>query len=350
MSDYKDWLRIYLTKNIGPVTFGGLYRKYKDPQRIIDLIQKQKQYIIPSEPYIDSIINDIHKFGAECIFCVDAQYSQKLKEIYDLPAFIFVKGNKELLNTEAIAIVGARNSSINGNKMSQNFASGLSEYGYTIVSGMARGIDRHAHIGGMKSTICVFGNGLDVIYPHDNRDIYHDVLSNDGLHVTESILGIHPSPALFPSRNRIIAGIANSILVIEASKNSGSLITANYGMEYNRDIFVVPGSPMDGRSCGSNMLIQNGAYLVQDYKEIIHETNLFAKQCNDIHVQEELIYTSVQEEILDLIGTGSVHINELSSSLSTKVNSLNQILTLMEIDGSIEQVSPSRFRRLVYMK
>jgi DNA processing protein len=350
MHNIAAFLRIHLTKNIGAITFRQLYRKYRDHDHIMYQIQLNSRYVVPSVEFVAQQLSKLHQFGAECIFIESEHYPKKLREAYDAPAFIFVRGNKALLNQKlSIAIVGARNSSAHGNKIAHTFAQGLSESGYTIISGMARGIDRNAHIGGIKQTIAVFGNGLDVIYPEENHDIYNDILLNNGLHVSEVIMGTQPTPASFPSRNRIVAGMSDAVLVIEASYKSGSLITANCAVDYSRDLFVIPGSPLDSRSRGSNMLIQRGAYLVQEHTEICNEMGLWHRKLKQDdeqnNIQERI--SVAQNHILDIIGYQSVHIDSIIACTASTPDVLQQILTLMEIDGLITQESPGVFKKVI---
>lgn len=358
MMQIESWLRIYLTKNVGPITFKSLYKKYLNPEIILQKICMNNKYEIPSIDKIRLHTAKLQDFGAQYLFFQDIKYPRNLKQVYDAPAFLFIKGNIDLLNhNKIIAIVGARNSSIHGNKIAYTFAQGMYQNEYAVISGMARGIDRNAHIGSIKQTMAVFGSGLDVVYPETNCDVYHDILSNNGLHISEFPLGTKPSPSTFPSRNRIIAGISDAVLIIEASQKSGSLITANYALEYNRDVFVIPGSPLDVRSRGSNALIQNGACLVQDYQEICSWIDLWKYKTykmnhntsNNIDDETENICNIennthiIQKKILDLLGHNSAHIDMISAAIDLQPSILRQMLSTMEIEGLIMQEHPNVF-------
>lgn len=345
--DISLWLKIYLTKNLGPVTFRFLVEKYKDPHQIIEQIQKNIKYTLPSDDSVDKYLLMLKQIGGRCVLINDPEYPARLKHIYDAPGILFIRGNNKLLSQEFIAIVGARNSSIYGNKISYDFARKIVNAGYSIISGMARGIDRYAHLGGIKSTVAVFGSGLDVIYPQENNDIYHDIIENDGLHISEYIPGTTPNPHHFPMRNRIIAGIAKAIVVIEASKSSGSLITAQLALEYNRQIFAVPGSPLDQRSHGSNRLIQNGAYLVQTAEDILEELSDYVVQDIPKDTHKKVDLTEIQQQVLFAIGNNAMHINDISISINRNVTLVSQVLSLLEIDGAILQVGPGIFQKNV---
>lgn len=204
------------------------------------------------------------------------KYPQKLKEIYDPPTTIYVLGNDEILNEKAIAIVGARKATTYGKKVSLEMSKELSKKGINIISGLALGIDTYAHLGNIQAqslgkTIAVLGSGIDKIYPKENIELARKIIKSGGCIISEYPIGTEPQKKNFPQRNRIISGLSNGILVVEASKKSGALITAEFGLEQGKEIFAIPGDIMKQQSEGCNMLIKDGAKIVLSVEEILEE-------------------------------------------------------------------------------
>lgn len=198
------------------------------------------------------------------------EYPEKLKNIYDSPKKLYVIGNKNLLYKKGIAIVGTRAATAYGKKVSYDFAKELSENHIVVISGLALGIDTYAHIGALKEgTIAVLGSGIDQIYPKENIELAREILKNNGCIISEYPLGSKPERLHFPQRNRIISGLGEGVLVVEANKKSGALITAEFALEQGKEVFVVPGDIKKPQSEGTNKLIQDGAMLVTGGKEII---------------------------------------------------------------------------------
>lgn len=209
--------------------------------------------------------------------CIESEsYPQLLKNIFDAPTKLYVLGNKELLSQTGVAIVGSRNASMYGKKVALNFSKGLCENGINIISGLALGIDTYAHLGTLQTntkgkTIAVLGSGLDEIYPKQNIELAKKIIKSGGCIVSEYFFGTKPEKLHFPQRNRIISGLSKGVVVIEASKNSGSLITADFALEQGREVFAVPGNILNFTSVGTNELIKQGAKLVTSYNEILEE-------------------------------------------------------------------------------
>ena len=199
-------------------------------------------------------------------------YPEKLKNINGKPRELYCLGNLELLNYKSIAVIGSRNYSNYGKRAAMEFSYNLAKENICIVSGMARGIDSFAHEATLKSkgkTIAVLGSGLDVIYPKENIKLYEDIIKNDGLIISEYLLGTPPRKQNFPARNRIISGLSDGVLVIEARKNSGTNITVDFALEQGKDVFVIPGDIYSKTSDGTNFLIKEGAIPVTNYKDIL---------------------------------------------------------------------------------
>lgn len=214
----------------------------------------------------------INKNNIKLITIFDKEYPQNLKKIYDKPIILFAKGNIELLQKGGIAIVGSRNCSNYGRITAQKIAYDLAKKDICIISGLAKGIDKYSHVGALKAegdTIAVIGSGLDYIYPSENKNVYEEIIKNNGVIVTEYIIGTRPNKMNFPARNRIISGLSYGIVVVEAQEKSGALITVDFGLEQGKDIFAVPGNINNVNSVGTNNLIKQGANIVTDYNDII---------------------------------------------------------------------------------
>lgn len=203
----------------------------------------------------------------------DKQYPEKLKNIYDKPVVLYCKGNLNLLNCEGISIVGCRNCSEYGKQVARKLGFDVAKQNKCVISGLAIGIDKYAHIGALKaggSTIAVIGNGLDNVYPYENMKLCERIVENNGLIVTEYIIGTKPDKLNFPERNRIISALSEGIVVVEAKEKSGALITVDFGLEHGKEIFAVPGNITNINSFGTNNLLKQGAHVVTSYEDIIN--------------------------------------------------------------------------------
>jgi DNA processing protein len=276
-------LRLIRTENIGPRTFFSLIKLYGSATAAIShLGELAGKKNIASPQSVLAEIEATEKLGAKIITYLDDAYPQLLLQVPDLPPALSVLGDESLLNKNNIAIVGARNCSLNGKNFAHNLAKQLGEAEFVVVSGLARGIDKACHLGALASgTIAVIAGGINNIYPPEHADLYQQIVKEQGLIVAESAYNASPRGEHFPRRNRIIAGISHSIAVIEATFGSGSLITARMALEYNRELFAMPGFPLDPRASGTNNLLKNGAHILLSAQDIIdnyHQTNLFTNK------------------------------------------------------------------------
>ena len=206
----------------------------------------------------------------EEILISESKYPDKLKKIYDPPHKIYVLGNRRLLYEKGIAIVGAREATEYGKKVAYNFAKDISNNGIVVISGLAVGIDEYAHIGALHGkTIAVLGSGIDKMYPRKNIGLAREIIRNGGCIISEYPLGTKPERLHFPQRNRIISGLSDGVVVVEASTKSGALITADFALEQGKEVFAVPGDICKKQSEGTNKLIQEGAVLVTSIKELL---------------------------------------------------------------------------------
>lgn len=261
-----------------------LLKRYKTPQRIYKLTKEElikvggigeetAKNIIDSknEILINQHINLMKKNDVDIININDKDYPKLLKEIYDPPISIYVKGNKEILNKISISVVGCRECSKYGIKAAEYFSYELAKRGVAIVSGLAKGIDSYSHIGCLSAkgnTIAVVANGLDVVYPKENEVLMNKIIEDGGAILSEYPCMQKPDKMNFPARNRIISGLSKGVIVIEAKKKSGTLITVDFALEQGREVFVVPGNINSSNSIGTNDLIKQGARVITRIEDV----------------------------------------------------------------------------------
>lgn len=272
----------------------------------------------------------------------DKNYPAKLREIASPPLLLFCKGNLALLNARQMAIVGSRKPSFKALKNTKLFSRLLVENGFVITSGFAYGIDTAAHLAALEAkghTIAVLGNGIEHIYPRENEKLYQQICQNDGLIISEFPLFMPPKATNFPQRNRIISALSDGVLVIEAALKSGSLITARFALEQNREIFALPADLDNQNALGTNLLIQHGAKLVTKVEDVLEElpfmmpTNLPIAKAGDEHSLEQTISVIDPEEkmIIDAIQNNYSSIDELMLKTGLSFSQIsNRLLSLEE--------------------
>jgi DNA processing protein len=273
----------------------------------------------------------------------DADYPRSLLNIPDPPLLLYIKGRRALLNAPALAIVGSRNATPQGLSNAESFAQALSSAGICIVSGMAHGIDAAAHRGGLLdrgSSIAVIGTGLDKVYPAANRELAH-LLASQGLLVSEFALGTPPLAANFPRRNRIISGLSMGCLIVEASLQSGSLITARLASEQGRDVFAIPGSIHSPQARGCHHLIKQGAKLVECAQDILDELVGLSTPAPDEQ-------TSIPEShpLYSYLGFDPVDLDTLSLRSGLTIEALSAILLQLELEGRVSTLPGGFYQRL----
>ncbi len=264
-----------------------LLKKY-DISRLWNISKSEAIYILKNEEKADALIDKRYKTDLQkhleymklndinLISICDEKYPKSLKHIYDSPVVLYTKGNIDILNNLSIAIVGSRNASEYGKKIAKTMSYMLAKNNINVISGLARGIDANAHIGAINAngiTVAIVANGLDKIYPMENEYLYREIIQKNGVIITEYALGTRPLSINFPARNRIISGLSNGVLVVEASRKSGSLITADFALEQGKNVYAVPGNITSPNSIGTNELIKQGAKLITNVGEIIEDYN-----------------------------------------------------------------------------
>ena len=370
MSNTKlDWIRLYLSENVGPTTFRKLLLFFGSPsvalEHLSEWAQKggaKKNIHIATEEMAQEQLNKIASIGGDILLSSDSNYPQSLFQISDAPPVIFTLGHPHLLSKDCIAIVGTRAATLNGKNFAAHLSQELSEQDYIIVSGMAKGIDRSAHVGALQNTtgkggtIAVLGTSIDQIYPKENKDIYEQIKER-GCLVSEFPFGIKLNPRNFPRRNRIISGLSKGVVVIEANLKSGSLITAKEAHAQGRHLFAVPGSPLDPRAAGPNLLIQNGATLVSSTKDVIDvmqniQTFHLADTLNPKDYKLDVIKLEKDIEkarsiVLENLGPEMIEIDSLIRETGLPSRLVNVVLTQLELAGRLEHF-PGNQVALIY--
>ena len=286
-------------------------------------------------------------------------YPKSFLELKDFPKKIYCIGDITLLNKNAIAIVGTRNPSQYGEKVAYNFAKNISNNNIVVVSGLASGIDRAAHLGSMQGkakTIAVMGTSIDKIYPEENLSLKQDIINNGGLVISERPLNEAITRKNFPKRNRLITALSNSVIVVEAKARSGSSITANYAFKQNKNVFCIPGNIYDKRFVGIIKLIEKGALYVNSVKDLFEKLKIGSTNFNETKqdlpiqkVEKKLEYKDVGKDyqpIFDCITYEPITVNELYKKLDLTISDLNTKLTFMELDGLIENIGQEKFIRV----
>ncbi|MDP6705046.1 MAG: DNA-processing protein DprA [Alphaproteobacteria bacterium] len=271
----RDWLRLIRSENVGPIGFFQLLERFGTAAAAIEALPElarrggRRRLRLATLAEVEQELAAVEAAGAGLIAFSEPGYPPLLREIADPPPLISVLGHPALLGRETVAVVGARNASASGQRFARQLAAEIAAAGLNVVSGMARGTDAAAHAGALAhGTIAVLAGGVDVIYPPENEALYHDIVAG-GAVISEMPVGTKATARHFPRRNRLISGLALGVVVVEAAPRSGSLITARLAAEQGREVFAVPGSPLDPRARGANGLIRQGAQLTESAADVI---------------------------------------------------------------------------------
>ncbi|MFK8040611.1 MAG: DNA-processing protein DprA [Rickettsiaceae bacterium] len=359
-----DILRLIRTENVGPRTFIDLINLFGNANAALEHVEEFSQRggkkIKPvSQNVIDKELSMLAKENAYLVSYQSSNYSKLLLEIYDFPPILTYKGNIKLLNHhKSIAIVGARNASINGQELSSRIARQLADRDCVIVSGLARGIDTAAHKSSVNKTIAVIAGGIDNVYPPENLKLYKQI-AEYGLIVSELPIGKKPLAQHFPQRNRIISGLSIATVLIEAGLKSGSLITARFALEQNRDIFAVPGFPLDPRSMGTNKLIKEGAYLLESIDDILDRIPNYdnfqkslkesKKTSNQFYMNNDrlIITNQMRKECINLLSSIPISIESMINYTNFPLQTIYTIILELELAGKISRY-PGNKIALIY--
>lgn len=300
-------------------------------------------YTICPEGVIHAELNAGKRAGAHLLTQSDPRYPADLRNISDAPPLLWALGECALLTRPMIALVGARNASSLGTRMAKRLANELGEAGFVIVSGLARGIDAAAHVAALNTgTIAVQAGGVDVVYPAENTALAQDI-GKSGLRIAEMPMGLQPQARHFPARNRIISGLVQAVVVVEAAAKSGSLITARNALDQNRDVLAVPGHPFDARAAGCNMLIRDGATLVRSAVDVIEAVGPIATGTPELPLEQPTPQRSLRDaatlhgEILSRLGPAPVAEDQLIRDLSQDPKQIAPALVDLELEGKIRR-------------
>jgi len=357
------WLALHLVPGLGNILFKNLLDKFVEPEHVFradfaDLMELEGMRkdvalkIIGKEFAADpsEILKRLEKIDARLITYYDTEYPPSLKEIYDPPMVLYVKGRRIPGNITYVAVVGSRSPTPYGLGAAEKIAQGLARRGLGVVSGMARGIDSAAHWGclnGRGFTLAVLGTGIDIVYPLSNKKLFYKIMES-GAVISEFPLQTPPEPQNFPIRNRLISGLGRGVVVVEATKKSGSLITASLALEQGREVFAVPGSINSYKSTGCHFLIKQGARLVETADDILEDLGLNFPYTSktDTFKDPPLPPLEKHEEIVcSLISDYPVHIDQISRESKLEPKEVSSILMRLELKGIVRQLPGKMFVR-----
>jgi DNA processing protein len=348
------------TETIGPISFFAMLRRFGSARASLEALprlarrdERSQTVIAVTRAEAEAELAALHRAGARVVCWGEPLYPSALAAIDDAPPILTVLGRAELLGRPIVAVVGARNASASGRRFSRDLAASLGRGGVVVVSGLARGIDAAAHLGALDTgSIAVVAGGVDVVYPEENRGL-HEALARQGAIVAELALGTEPQARHFPRRNRIISGMALGVVVVEAAARSGSLITARLALEQGRDVFAVPGSPLDPRCRGSNDLLRRGATLTEGAEDVLSQLGPLMecapRLSSALSVEtstargwppaeaSELAGDSELELILERLGPTPVAVDELVRQCHLSAAAVATLLLELELAGRVER-------------
>lgn len=363
-SELKSWLALSTVPSVGTVRYVSLVKRFGSPGNVLSASEKELAEVPGISQALASNIRGhvswdrveeqlelMKRNQVRILTFRDGNYPENLKSIYDPPPFLFVKGETKEVDHEAVAIVGCRLASSYGKRITEEISGELAKRGVTIVSGLARGIDSLAHLSALREngrTLAVFGSGLDIVYPRENRKLAHRIESS-GAVLSEFFLGTVPEAGNFPRRNRLISGLSLGVVVVEAGTKSGALLTANYALEQNREVFAVPGNLGAKNSEGTNSLIKQGAKLVTSVDDILEELPIAlrgGKLPSPTAAERDLSDLSEREKgVFKLISDEPRHIDRIATDASVSVSDALSLLLTLELRGLVKQLSGKMFIR-----
>ncbi len=357
VEDEVAWLRLLRSRRVGVATFFRLMNEHGSAQAALEALPEvaraagvQKYQLCPLA-VIENEMKAARFAGARLVAFGSSEYPTALADIPDPPPLLWALGSLSLLHRPVIAMVGARNASSLGTRMARKLAADLSEAGFVVVSGLARGVDTVAHMAALKGgTVAVMAGGVDVIYPTENT-VLGEEIARDGLRLSEQPMGLSPQARHFPRRNRIISGLAQAVVVVEAAAKSGSLITARAALDQGREVLAVPGHPFDARASGCNMLIRDGACLVRGAQDVIEVLTPLVdapaekpspkqKITTDIptprpETRDKIETSKLHAQILARLGPSPVGEDQLIRDMKLPAGQLAPELVTLELDGRI---------------
>jgi len=293
---------------------------------------------------LEAEMEKLDRYGVKVLTWHDPDYPSRLKEIYDYPPLLYIRGSLLPEDEWCLAVVGTRRATVYGRQVTEEIVADLARSKITIVSGLAKGIDSIAHHSALEAggrSIAIFACGLDIVYPSENADLARRIMQQGAL-ISEYPLGTRPKADNFPRRNRIMSGLSLGVLVAEAGETSGAMITAHLALEQNREVFAIPGSILSPASRGANHLIQEGAKLVRDYTDILEELNLTAV-AHQIEMKEVIPPSDTEALLLKQLGAEPIHIDEVCRSSGLPTSTVSSTLAMMELKGLVKQVGAMNY-------
>ena len=349
--DVRYWVGFSIVPGIGRVKFGQLenyFSTLEDAWKATPAELKQAgldrgsvNAITSWRPKIslEAELEKLDSFGVKVLTWHDRDYPARLKEIYDYPPILYVRGSLLPEDEWCLAVVGTRRVSVYGRQVTEEITADLARNKITIVSGLAKGTDTIAHRSALDAggrSIAIFGCGLDIVYPSENASLARSIIQQGAL-ISEYPLGVRPRPDNFPRRNRIMSGLSLGVLVVEAGDTSGALITANMALEQGREVFAIPGSILSPASRGTNRLIQEGAKLVRGYADILEELNL-TTVAQQMEMKELIPASDTESMLLKQLSAEPIHIDELCRNSGLHISAISSTLAMMELKGMVKQI------------
>jgi DNA processing protein len=309
-----------------------------DRRSVTNLLQARQELDLDRE------VRQVERLGAYVLTWNSPDYPPNLRQVYNPPPILYVRGRIETRDEWAVAIVGTRRASVYGKEAARMLSADMARAGVTVVSGMARGIDTVAHRSCLEAggrTIAVLGCGIDIVYPQENARLAQEIAEH-GAVVSEYALGTQPDASNFPPRNRIISGLSLGTVVVEAGLGSGALITADFAVEQGRDVFAVPGNIFARGSNGTNQLIQQGAKLVMNAAQVLEELNL-TMVSEQAQARAVIPENETETLLLERLSADPVHVDELGRAAGLPIAQVSSALALMELKGMVRQVGGMNF-------
>jgi DNA processing protein len=357
------WIALKMIPNLGNITYKRLLERFGDPGAVFgaafnELIEVEGVRVETARRILSKSwdgdpkdeFERTKKCGVRLIRIFDPSYPKDLREIHDPPPLLYVKGNDIPINQAIVAVIGSRNPSHYGLKVTEEICRGLAKRNVVVASGMAKGIDSAAHWGCLRGkgfTVAVLGSGIDVVYPESNSTLYGHI-TRKGSVVTEFPLGAPPEAKNFPIRNRVISGLSKGVVVVEASRRSGSLITATLALEQGREVFAVPGSVESFKSMGTHFLIKQGARLVENADDILQELGIHHHGPKEAFFGSNRVLPFMNENektIYGLLGPYPLHIDQIARNSEMDLAKVASLLTELELKGVVRQLPGKMFVR-----
>ena len=352
----KYWVGFSLIPGIGRVRFGQLENYFSSLEsawkaapaelKLAGLDRGSIQAISSwrTKISLEAEMEKLDRYGVKVFTYKDSGYPSRLREIYDYPPLIYVRGSLLPEDEWCLAVVGTRRATVYGRQVTEEIVTDLAQSKITIVSGLARGIDSVAHQAALAAggrSIAIFACGLDVVYPSENANLARNIMQQGAL-ISEYPPGTRPKADNFPRRNRIMSGLSLGVLVVEAGETSGAMITAHMALEQNREVFAIPGSILSPASRGTNHLIQEGAKLVRDYTNILEELNLMTV-ARQMEMREAIPASDTESLLLKHLSAEPTHVDEVCRNSGLPVSTVSSTLAMMELKGLIKQLGPMSY-------